>query len=216
MRAFAYVPSQPTSNSLGAYTIDNWTSTDFAFPSSDSWPLVNFELFNIGWDVNDDLHSVFLTSGSDGVFYLDYILLQKSTATISSLSSGINNTGGTSSGGGTQSTTRPKPVHRTSVGTIVGGVVGAIVALAAITLTLYLFFRRRGSTRRNHTVDTAANITPFDGYDIFGQAHATSQMDRDGLGMLLNFFELRRGGRLTKQTPCSRVTHLEITNGIRA
>lgn len=214
IRAFAYLPNTSTSNFLGAYTVDGDTPTYFNPPPTDAiYPFVNYEIFNATLEEvsgDDTHHTVVMTAQSADAFDLDYILLQKSTAIISSRSRGTNNTGGTSSGDGNQSTATPNPNHKMNVGAIVGGVVGAIITLV---LSFYLVCLRRRSTRRDYTADTAANITPFDTTNIFGQAHATSQMYRDGLGMLLNLFELRT---LTKQTLCWRVNHFGIQNDIRA
>lgn len=122
-----------------------------------SYPVYHFELFSANPTLGDS-HTLDITADAANAFYLDYVLLQTDSAFITSVGcvDGCGGGGSSSSftaisavSSQTQTVGGDANAHRTSVGTIAGGAVGGIVALAAVSFAVFVLLRKK---RRSATI----------------------------------------------------------------
>lgn len=116
--------------------------------NSSDYPSENFQLFNTTVDSTSGVpHKLTITASGYDSFLLDYILLESSSAFISSL--GIENAPSATTGSeATPSSDSRGGGKGVNVGAIAGGVVGGVILLALVGVGL-LFWRRRTWESRN-------------------------------------------------------------------
>lgn len=151
IRAFALLTGQDLSGNLGTFSIDGGTETALSSPSPLTTDLVsNYMILSAQVDNSGAPHRLVITAAAAGSFYLDYILLQSSSAFVTSQLSttpdGSPESSGTSSavsGSGSVTPQNQSKNGGANVGTIAGGVVGGVVALITLGVVAVLLLRRR-------------------------------------------------------------------------
>lgn len=126
---------------------------------SSAYPSENFQLFNASVDSTSGVpHRLTITASGYDSFLLDYIILESSSAFISSLD-GENSSSTTTGSGTTQSSDSHGHGKSLNVGALAGGVVGGVIILAVIGIGLFLRMRwrgeRRGGRRREFNAESS-------------------------------------------------------------
>lgn len=133
-----------STGSLGTSTIDGSTNSSLVIPTSGSYPFYNYLLASASNLDPESPHTLEITASEGGAFYLDYIILQTTTAFVTIPNSNLAGTepatpttSGKSSGGKTST------IHGGIIAAIVVVVVLAIVIAGGVSLLLWRWRRSR-------------------------------------------------------------------------
>lgn len=200
--------SNTTSGSLGTYTLDSSSSSQLITPPpGSSYPIYNFEILT-ATPSSADSHTLEIKAEDANAFYLDYVLLQTGSAfvtnteTTGSGSSGSDSGSNSGSGGGSSSgsdggdndgdNNSGGGSRGTNVSAIAGGVVGGVVALAAISLVIFFWLRRRRD-RREFASKGQFDIAEEDRYvDTPGRGDAQGEGQEQGQAMPMGMYQRQR------------------------
>lgn len=133
-----------SSGVLGSWTLDGQSNTTITAPTSGSFPFYNQELLDASNLDPDSYHNLSIVVSEAGAFYLDYILLQATSAFVASSDSRVGASSTTGSPDTSQPAVTSTPYSKSglSSGVIAAAVVIPVVVLASLVFG-YIFWRKR-------------------------------------------------------------------------